>query len=359
MEKKSVLIVGGYGVVGSQIAQILHKRHPELEIWLGGRRTNAALPFESPRVRIVRVDNSAANPLEAIAHDPTLIINVVNDLEDRLLLAAINRKIPLVDVTRWTERFQQSIDRLSHISLQSSVVLASGWMGGTAALLAKVSSDSLRDIAVNIHALYSLKDKAGPDSTAYMDRMSIPFSITDKQVKRSVYPMTDPVKVRFPNNYETNCYRLDTPDHVTLPTAIQATTANFRIAFDSKASTFGLVLLARTGIWKMMSRSMRQGVLYNPGSGSPHHLVIHVQGKNSYGRLEERTMSVTDPLGQTHLTALGAVIQAENLLRPSSGYVSKPQIYFPEHLVDSGLSSAEVFEFYGENGVVIGSDFKQ
>ena len=35
MNKKTVLIVGGYGVVGSQIAQILHDRHPDLEIRLG------------------------------------------------------------------------------------------------------------------------------------------------------------------------------------------------------------------------------------------------------------------------------------------------------------------------------------
>ncbi|MED3013743.1 Saccharopine dehydrogenase, partial [Bacillus thuringiensis] len=47
MNKKTVLIVGGYGVVGSQIAQILHDRHPDLEIRLGGRTLGKALPFES------------------------------------------------------------------------------------------------------------------------------------------------------------------------------------------------------------------------------------------------------------------------------------------------------------------------
>jgi len=34
---KAVLIVGGYGVVGSQIAQIFRQRHPDIPLVLSGR----------------------------------------------------------------------------------------------------------------------------------------------------------------------------------------------------------------------------------------------------------------------------------------------------------------------------------
>ncbi|UNK18351.1 saccharopine dehydrogenase [Paenibacillus sp. N3/727] len=355
--KNIVLIVGGYGVVGSQAAQILHDRHPDLEIWLGGRNQNHPLPFESNRVRIVSVNNTAADPLAELDHNPTLIINSVNDPDDRLLLSAMKRKIPLVDITRWTERFQQSIQRLQALELQSPVVLASGWMGGTASLLATVFSNSLREVTVNIHALYSLKDKAGPDSTAYMDRLSIPFEIINNQAKQIVYPMTDPVRVRFANEYETKCYRLDTPDHMTLPSSTHVTSASFRIAFDSKVSTYGLVSLVKTGIWKRISedrfRGLRKGILYNPGSGSAHHLVIQIKGYNESGILEERSISITDPSGQTHLTALGAVIQAENLLRAQADRGWNSGVYFPENALTTGMSEADVLDFYREHGVEI------
>ena len=114
-------------------------------------------------------------------------------------------------------------------------------------------SKDLQEVTVDINALYSLQDKAGPNSTAYMDRLTIPFEVKAPEGMRQAYPMTDPIKVRFPNGYITKCYRLDTPDHVTLPESIHAVSANFRIAFDSKISTYGLVSLVNTGIWKLIS----------------------------------------------------------------------------------------------------------
>lgn len=224
-----------------------------MEIRLGGRTLGKTLPFESERVKIVKVDNTTDNPLRSLNDNLALVINAVNDSQDRLLLSAVKRRIPLVDITRWTERFHSSIARLKNVKVQSPVVLASGCMGGTAALFSKIYSKDLQEVTVDINALYSLQDKAGPNSIAYMDRLTIPFEIKAQEGMRRVYPMTDPIKVRFPNGYITKCYRLDTPDHITLPGSIPAVSANFRIAFDSKISTYGLVSLVNTGIWRMIS----------------------------------------------------------------------------------------------------------
>ena len=35
--KEAVLIAGGYGVVGEQVAQIMRQRHPDIPLILGGR----------------------------------------------------------------------------------------------------------------------------------------------------------------------------------------------------------------------------------------------------------------------------------------------------------------------------------
>jgi saccharopine dehydrogenase-like NADP-dependent oxidoreductase len=35
--EKSVLIVGGYGIVGTQIASILRQRHPKMPLIIAGR----------------------------------------------------------------------------------------------------------------------------------------------------------------------------------------------------------------------------------------------------------------------------------------------------------------------------------
>ncbi|PEE20050.1 saccharopine dehydrogenase, partial [Bacillus toyonensis] len=143
-----------------------------------------ALPFESERVKIVKVDNTTDDPLRSLNDNLTLVVNAVNDSQDRLLLSAVKRRIPLVDITRWTERFQSSIARLKNVEVQSPVVLASGWMGGTAALFSKIYSKDLQEVTVDINALYSLQDKAGPNSTAYMDRLTIPFEVKSQEGMR-------------------------------------------------------------------------------------------------------------------------------------------------------------------------------
>lgn len=236
--------------------------------------------------------------LRNLSDNLMLIVNSVNDPQDRLLLSAVKKRIPLVDITRWTEHFQSSISRLENIDVQFPVVLASGWMGGTAALFSKIYSKDLQEVTVDINALYSLQDKAGPNSTAYVDRLTIPFEVKTREGMRQAYPMIDPIKIHFPNGYITKCYRLDTPDHVTLPGSIHAVSVNFRIAFDSKISTYGLVSLVNTGIWKMIGgkkfTGLRKNILYKPGKGSAHNIVIHLNGYDDTGVLHRLCVNISD-----------------------------------------------------------------
>lgn len=59
------------------------------------------------------------------------------------------------------------------------------------------------------------------------------------------------------------------------------------------------------------------------------------------------------PLGQTHLTALGAAVQAEHILQPSDIVGLNSGIYFPEDLLDFGVNSSAILDFYKEYGVNI------
>lgn len=63
-----------------------------MEIRLGGRTLGKALPFESERVKIVKVDNTTDDPLRNLDDNFTLVVNAVNDPQDRLLLSAVRKK---------------------------------------------------------------------------------------------------------------------------------------------------------------------------------------------------------------------------------------------------------------------------
>lgn len=352
---KKILVVGGYGTVGLQIADMLHKRYPQYEMYLGGRNPEKAKKQVgiNQNYHVVKVDNDTEDPLAESGDDWLVIINAVNDLGNHLLKVAVRKGIPFVDITRWTEKFHEAQKLLEDKELAAPVVLASGWMAGIASLLASLYVSDLQDVQkININALYSVKDKAGPNSVEYMDRMSIPFTVTEAGKSVTVEPMTDPEKVIFPNGYETNCFRLDTPDHFTLVETVKAKSAHFRIAFDDKPSTYFLYFLVNSGIWKLIHgeryKGLRRKLLYRPGKGHAHHLVLTIQGNNRLHKPTRRTISVTDPQGQTHLTAAGATLQAIGLIEKER----KGGIYYPE---DARIYLDEAFirEFLFAHDIIV------
>ena len=129
-------------------------------------------------------------------------------------------------------------------------------------------------------------------------------------------------------------YRFDTPDQLTLPQATGAKTVAARIAFDDAFSTNLLRFLIRSGIWKLISGDrftpLRRSLLYNPGNGASHEIHIAVAGHDVSGSPKQTTATIADPQGQTHLTALGALIQVERLLGLDGAIPPAPGIVYPD-----------------------------
>jgi hypothetical protein len=124
--------------------------------------------------------------------------------------------------------------------------------------------------------------------------------------------------VAFPDGGFARVYRFDTPDQLTLPATTGAATVAARIGFDSVLTTSLLVALVRSGVWRLVSgerfTALRRKLLYNPGPGAGHQDVIEVAGHDIGGRSVKARAGVSDPLGQTHLTAVATLVQLERLL---------------------------------------------
>ena len=250
---------------------------------------------------------------------PLAVVSVVNDPADHLLLDAAAAGVPLLDIARWTDRVRSAAARLEQETLAAPVLLSSGWMAGIASTLAAGLAQGFASVeSIDISVLYSLKDKAGPDSAEYMDRLATPFEVTVGGRRERVRPLSDARRIHFPGGREAKVYRFDTPDQLTLPATTGARTVAARIAFDSAFTTWLLAALVRSGLWRLISgarfTSLRRKLLYNPGPGAGHDVVIDVVGTDAAGRSVARRATVSDPLGQTHLTAAATVVQLERLL---------------------------------------------
>ncbi len=354
--KKSILIVGGYGVVGLQIAQITRARHPELPIIIAGRSADKANDAASKigDARGVALDITDDDPLGNLDADLGAVIAVANDSANSLIRAAISRGIPYVDITRWTERIHDAVLLAGVLDVRAPVVLSSSWMAGVSAIVATRAAAELTQVdEVDTAILYRLADKAGPNSIEYADRLGIPFRVLKNGIWKTVKPMSEPASVTFPGGYSGKVYRFDEPSQETLALYTGAKTASSRIAYDSASTTSTMAFLVGSGIWGLISgpyfTNFRRSMLYNPGEGASHEIVIVVTGLDASGAKKVVRATILDPEGQTHLTAVGAYIQLKETIGLGGESPRAAGIYLPENTRD--LQSA--IDTLTEHGVEI------
>jgi saccharopine dehydrogenase-like NADP-dependent oxidoreductase len=324
-----LLVVGGYGEVGGQVCDLLRQRHPGLELLIAGRSLERAAlaAVELGNATGLRIDVTEPDPLAGIDRMPAGIVVAVNDHHDHLLRAAIQRGIPIVDIARWTARVDDAVQLATALQSRAPVLLASGWMAGAvAAAINAVRAPGTSFDRIEIDVLFYGADRAGPDSTAGFIDMHRPFEIWEGGERVTVHSMSDPRRQVFPGGLTARVRRFSAPDQETLVRSGMARGVALRMAFDSAGLTATFAALVRLGLWGVLPRGTRQKLLHNPGQGAPHEVVVTLDG-------HER-LTLTDALGQTHLTAAGAVIQAERLLGLGGRALPGPGIGYPEQASD-------------------------
>jgi len=342
----SLLIVGGYGIVGAQVARILRRRNPSLRILIAGRTPEKAraLAAELGHAEGVRFDVDDPGSLARLAEPPQLILLAVNDLRDVTLNAAIAAGTALVDITRWTARVRDLEAICKRSTLRAPVVQGSAWMACIPGALALASAASLESVdSIDISILYALKDKSGDDSVEYMDRLTVPFPVIRDGQSAMAIPFTESREATFANGHATRVYRFDTPDQHILPRRAKAKSVAAFIAFDDRTTMRVFWLIVRSGLWDLMSgerfTKLRRGLLHNPGPGAPHHVRVDIAG-TSGGKPVHRTIQITDPAGQTHLTAVGAALQAEWVLGLNGFAAIAPGLQYGEDIAPSATLRA-------------------
>ena len=94
MTQNSILIAGGYGIVGQQVATFIRQRHPDLPLIIARRNPEKAkaIAQELGNVTSFQLDTEQPTPLQG--KQPTAVVAVVNDPHDYLLMDAVQQGIP-------------------------------------------------------------------------------------------------------------------------------------------------------------------------------------------------------------------------------------------------------------------------
>ncbi|MFJ8015668.1 saccharopine dehydrogenase [Streptomyces sp. NPDC096339] len=322
-----VLITGGYGTVGAEIARMAAADAPVLLTGRSPERGRALADELGGEVRAWDLGDPA--PFHAGVR---AVINSVNDPDDRVLRAAVSAGIPYVDITRWTARLQRAVTVAALMRPTSPVLLSSAWMGGVVSLVAASLAAELGGAdRVETAVRWDMADRAGADSVEFMDRLGVGFEVVDDGRRRLAAPLTDARTVLI-DGTPVRVARIDTPEQFTLPLTLGTTTAATRIGFSSPAATRALLALRGTGFFRWAGGDRwapaRRALLHSPGEGGTALLRVDV----SHGG-RGLSATVTDARGQSHLTAVGALLGLRRVLG-TDGHRACNGVVFPEQHPD-------------------------
>lgn len=319
---RRILLVGGYGVVGAQVAAMLRRHHPDLRLLIAGRRLEAAteLATRLGNAEPVRLDTHAPDPLESIAGPLDAVVMLVHDHDDVTLRSAVKRGIPYLDITRGSSAQARAYVTTALLDPAAPVLFASNWMAGVPAIIAMHQARTLAKVSsIALSILFYGNDKGGPDSEGASDTLAEPFESRMSGQWKKTASMGDPIPMRFPGGMERPVYRMAMADMMTLAQATGAQDVAVRLGLDNATTGRITSFLVRTGLWSVLQSErmawLRKRLSHNPtAKGAPHEIVIEVAGQTAGGAPASLRATLLDPAGQSHLTAIGVVTNLERLI---------------------------------------------
>ncbi|MGC5566050.1 hypothetical protein ACPYPG_24830 [Streptomyces sp. FR-108] len=313
----ALLVVGGYGLVGAQAVRLLRRRDPGLRLLIGGRNPGRAKGLAaSLGARAVTVDAGRPRPLAALSERPAAVLAAVSDGQGHLVADAMRLGIPVADIHRAGDTDVLDVCVAAAREQPTAAVLLSGsWFAGLAALMTAAAVRELGGSAdrVDIVVLASSDDRVGPDSWGFGERLARPYYPMREGRRTAAQPMTDPRPMRCADGAVRPAALVGTLEQTTVPVTLGVPTVQTRMALQSPAALRALVGLKRSGTLRALARpslrTVRSALLERPGTGDFAGLTVTAQGLG-------RTVSVDllDPRGQAHLSAVGAVRAAEQIL---------------------------------------------
>ncbi|MBK1897386.1 NAD-dependent epimerase/dehydratase family protein [Chryseobacterium paridis] len=324
--QSNIVIIGGTGMVGKTIARIFKSRNPQQQVFIGSRKAGKT---EKDLV----IDVTDPKTFQTILdHHIDLIILSVNDKEDYILRFAIENNIDYLDITKPTPDLVRAYELAKSQKINSKIVFSSGWMGGIVGGLVNTFSDQIKEVSLFVY--YSVKDLAGESSAHFMaENVAKPFSM---------YKNNKPVSVKHFLNSEVfeysfgigkrTAYNFDVPDLYILNQIERVPDVTVKMTYNSKFITWLLGAFQSLRIFNILSLKERKMIFGSSGKGDQSVFDIVITGhKNS------KTISLKSAKGQAELTALSAVLHAEEMLKNRLDHriYFSHQLHHPNKLLDA------------------------
>lgn len=326
--KNNILVVGGNGLVGSKIVELLKERNPGLKIFIGSRSLNPNAAYA------LQIDVNNPDSFSSIREkDIQLIVLCANDKSNHILNYCIENGLDYIDITKPTPDLEKALLFTKNKAINSQIVFSSGWMGGLVSSLALLVAPQKEKIkSLKLFVYYAVNDLAGLSSAHFMaENVAKPFKgyLENKQVWLKHFLNSENHSYSFGIGSRQS-YNFDTPDLFILHQVEGVPSVEVKMTYSSKFITWLLGAFQSVKLFDILSLSMRKLIFSANGKGDQTLFDVMV----SDGK-ETRKIAIQDRLGQAHLTAFCTVLHLEKMVTTNEqkGVVFSHQLHQPKEFL--------------------------
>ncbi len=322
-QEKRILIIGGYGQVGSNIARLIRKADRTIELILAGRnpRKGELLAKELTHAETAYVNLEEGFNLDQF-RNIDLIISALGDHSNILRETAILNGIACITVSEMADEISPTTFLSLHKTIAAPIVFAGHWQAGLLTIIVKQLATKFSHISrVETAGLYDEKDPVGPlvtdEVTGFVGRALIRqdgkwLHVESKANTRLIDLYDGSSAVGYPMG------TLDVP-------SIAAFTGAGNIRFDF-----------------IVGDSIGSG----KGLEASHDLYIEIEGILLSGAKKKFRTIISGSRGNSHFTAVGVYLITEKVLGLNGPSEQKTGgLYLPETIVSEDNIIKRLSEF--------------
>lgn len=315
MLQDSILLIGGYGIVGRWTAYFIRSAYPDVPLLIGGRNLAKAQTSAAEIGNAQGLEVDLSNPDLGLG-DRAISAVATLFMDDRVaaLRFAQSRCVPHISISPGIFELAPEVAAYIHNPNAAPVVLGTEWLVGATTVPTLEFAKAFRRVHnIVIGALLDEQDDFGPAAEVDLERQTEAMPVALARRDGAFYwRRGDDAKAQFRavDGTAMEASALSPNDVVGLSTVLGTPNVQFNLAIGESSSRRG-------------------------GEPISTEIIIELEGEDHTGRALRTRHAIVHPEGQMPLTGLGVALVLERLTGLDGNPAPPSGLYFPYQLLEA------------------------